>query len=87
MAEQSNRMYTHYVIHLLLQTLRKYVEFVQNIVYAPGCVKVVFEGSEKSALVGKFALAPPIAILTKFFGKRKLSVSNLTYKVQTNGPV
>ena len=46
---------------VMLQALLKYVEFVQNIDYAPGSVKVVFKGSEKTALVGKFALAPPIA--------------------------
>lgn len=87
-AEQSDRMYTDIgYTFVMLQALLKYVEIVQKIVYAPGSVKVVFKGSEKTALVGKFALAPPIAILTKFFGKRKLSVSNLTYKVQTNGPV
>lgn len=85
-AEQSDRMYTDIgYTFVMLQALLKYVEFARNI--APGSVKVVFKGSEKTALVGTFALAPPIAILTKFVGKRKLSVSNLAYKVQTNGPV
>lgn len=31
--------------------LLKYVEFIQNIVYAPGSIKVVFKGSEKTAIV------------------------------------
>ncbi|XP_068674746.1 mutS protein homolog 4-like [Montipora foliosa] len=31
--------------------LLKYVEFIQNIVYAPGSVKVVFKGSEKTAII------------------------------------
>ncbi|KAL9955943.1 hypothetical protein ACROYT_G037348 [Oculina patagonica] len=31
--------------------LLKYVEFIQNIVYAPGSVKVVYKGSEKTAIV------------------------------------
>lgn len=31
--------------------LLKYVEFIQNIVYAPGSVKVVFKGSEKTTIV------------------------------------
>ena len=70
--QQSDRMYTDIgYTFVMLQALLKHAEFVQNIVYAPGSVKVVFKGSEKTALVGKFALAPPIAILTKFFGKRK----------------
>ena len=29
------------------------MEFIQNIVYAPGSIKVVFKGSEKTAIVGK----------------------------------
>lgn len=33
------------------------MEFIQNIVYAPGSVKVVYKGSEKTAIVGKFSLA------------------------------
>ncbi|KAJ7373668.1 MutS protein msh4 [Desmophyllum pertusum] len=33
------------------KALLKYVEFIQNIVYAPGSVKVVFKGSEKTAIV------------------------------------
>lgn len=32
------------------------MEFIQNIVYAPGSVKVVYKGSEKTAIVGKFSL-------------------------------
>ena len=53
MAEQSDRMYTHIgYTFVMLQALLKYVEFVQNIVYAPGSVKVVFKGSEKIEIVG-----------------------------------
>lgn len=43
------------------QALLKYVEFIQNIVYAPGSVKVVFKGSEKTAIVGRCAQFCPIA--------------------------
>ncbi|XP_022793789.1 mutS protein homolog 4-like [Stylophora pistillata] len=31
--------------------LLKYVEFIQNVVYAPGSIKVVFKGSEKTAII------------------------------------
>lgn len=52
-AEQSDRMYTDIgYTFVMLQALLKYVEIVQKIVYAPGSVKVVFKGSENTALVG-----------------------------------
>ena len=74
-AQQSDRMYTEIgYTFVMLQALLDYVELVQNVVYAPGSVKVVFKGSEKTALVGKFALAPPIARLTKFFLRNESSV-------------
>lgn len=41
---------THIYTLVMLQALLKHVEFVQNIVYAPGSVKVVFNGSEKMHL-------------------------------------
>ena len=34
--------------------LLKYVEFVQNMVYAPGSLKIVFKGSEKTAMIGLY---------------------------------
>lgn len=37
----------------IVQALLKYVEFIQNIVYAPGSVKVLFKGSERTAIIGK----------------------------------
>ena len=33
--------------------LLKYVEFIQNIVYAPNSLKVVFRGSEQTTMIGK----------------------------------
>ena len=36
-----------------LQALLKYIEFIQNIVYAPNSLKIVFKGSENTTLIGK----------------------------------
>ena len=33
--------------------LLKYVEFIQNIVFAPSSLKVSYHGSEKTTLIGK----------------------------------
>ena len=41
---------------IIVQALLKYVEFIQNIVYAPGSVKVAFKGSEKTTIIGKATL-------------------------------
>lgn len=35
------------------QALLKYVEFIQNVVYAPSSLKVVFRGSEQTVMIGK----------------------------------
>ena len=32
----------------------KYIEFIQNIVYAPSSIKVVFKGSENTTMIGKY---------------------------------
>ena len=34
-----------------LQALLKYVEFIQNIVYAPSSLKVMFKGSEQTTMI------------------------------------
>ena len=36
--------------------LLKYVEFIQNVVYAPNSLKVVFRGSEQTTMIGKFTI-------------------------------
>ncbi len=36
-----------------LQALLKYVEFIQNTVYAPQSLKVVFRGAEDTTMIGK----------------------------------
>ena len=36
-----------------MQALLKYVEFIQNTVYAPNSLKIVFKGSEQTAMIGK----------------------------------
>ena len=33
--------------------LLKYIEFIQNIVFAPSSLKIVYHGSEKTTLIGK----------------------------------
>jgi len=35
-----------------VNALLKYVEFIQNIVYAPSSLKIVFRGSEKTTMIG-----------------------------------
>lgn len=54
----------------------KYVEFIQNIVYAPGSVKVVFKGSEKTTIVGKL----PYPFATFILGATNLTQHCLTKK-------
>ena len=39
-------------LSLSLQALLKYIEFIQNIVFAPNSLKVVFKGSEQTAMIG-----------------------------------
>jgi len=36
---------------VILQALLKYVEFIQNIVYAPSSLKIVFKGSEQTTMI------------------------------------
>ena len=36
--------------------LMKYIEFIQNQTYAPASLKVVFKGSEETAMIGDFRL-------------------------------
>lgn len=33
--------------------LIKYIEFIQNMIYAPGSLKIVFKGSENTTMIGK----------------------------------
>lgn len=35
------------------QALLKYVEFIQNVVYAPYSLRVLFRGSEQTAMIGE----------------------------------
>ena len=53
----------------VLQALLKYVEFIQNIVYAPGSVKVVFKGSEKTAIIGRIMRTDSSSVF--FYQKNK----------------
>ena len=32
--------------------LLKYIEFIQNVIYAPHSLKIIFEGPEKSTMIG-----------------------------------
>ncbi|CAH3182501.1 unnamed protein product, partial [Porites evermanni] len=47
----SNFLITIPLVSECFQALLKYVEFIQNIVYAPYSVKVLFKGSEKTAII------------------------------------
>ncbi len=44
---------TKYYCLAAAAALLKYVEFIQNIVYAPGSLKVCFKGSEQTATIGE----------------------------------
>ena len=44
---------TKYYCLAAAAALLKYVEFIQNIVYAPGSLKVSFKGSEQTSTIGK----------------------------------
>ena len=37
-----------------MKALLKYIEFIQNMVYAPNSLKVVFKGSEQTMMIGKW---------------------------------
>lgn len=43
--------------------LIKYVEFIQNIVYAPASLKIVFKGSEQTCMIGWLILIPVLSML------------------------
>lgn len=34
--------------------LLKYVEFIQNVMFAPESLKVIFKGSEKTTMIGQY---------------------------------
>jgi DNA mismatch repair protein MSH4 len=41
---------SHYLFNI--KALLKYVEFIQNVSYAPGSLKIVFRGSEQTTMIG-----------------------------------
>ena len=43
---------TKYYCLAAAAALLKYVEFIQNVVYAPNSLKVCFKGSEQTAMIG-----------------------------------
>jgi DNA mismatch repair protein MSH4 len=60
-----------------LQALLKYVEFIQNIVYAPSSLKIVFKGSEQTTMIGIIAviIAPSLknaSVINKWHKKNKI---------------
>ena len=40
----------------LPQALLKYVEFIQNLVYAPRSLKIVFKGCEQTTMIGEYCV-------------------------------
>jgi hypothetical protein len=44
----------------------KYVEFIQNIIFAPKSMRVVFKGSENTTMIGNFSIKPVINISMVF---------------------
>ena len=40
----------------LPQALLKYVEFIQNLVYAPRSLKIVFKGCEQTTMIGEHCM-------------------------------
>ena len=48
--------YNRYYALAATSALLKYVEFIQNIVYAPNSLRVIFKGSEQTAMIGQFQI-------------------------------
>ncbi len=44
---------TKYYCLAAAASLLKYVEFIQNVVYAPSSLRVCFKGSEQTAMIGE----------------------------------
>ena len=46
-------MVDRYYCLAAVAALLKYLEFIQNAVYAPASLKIVFKGSEQTTMIGK----------------------------------